>query len=270
MTDGDRKGRHRRGIRKAAAERRMAIAASAAAQTVDKALDKAIDEEDLALAEVDCATQSARSDKSLIIACGALAREILAICEINNLHHIQLRCLPATLHNRPDAIPDRLRSALERAKREGWGHIFVGYADCGTGGLIDKVCEAFAVPRIAGPHCYAFFDGLRAFDARHDAERGAFYLTDFLVNQFETLIWRGLGLHKAPELRDVYFGNYDRVVYLAQTDNPKLDADAQCAAQLLDLAYEKRFTGYGGLEDFLLEPNNLRASSNEIFAERRK
>lgn len=188
---------------------------------------------------------------TLLIACGALAREILALIETNGLTGLSLECLPALLHNHPERIPDAVRAKIQDARNRGFSRISVVYADCGTGGLLDKVCAEEGVDRIAGPHCYAFFDGLDAFAARQDDEFTAFFLTDFLARQFDALIWRGMGLDRHPELREMYFGNYDRVVYLAQTDDPALDQAAQAAAQRLGLRYEKRFTGYGELGTFL-------------------
>lgn len=187
----------------------------------------------------------------LVIACGALAREILAVLKANALSHVGLACLPALLHNTPERIPDLLRARIHQARAEGYSKILVGYADCGTGGRIDRVCAEEGVERIGGPHCYAFFDGLEAFASRADAEIGTFYLTDFLVRQFDTIVWKGLGLDRHPELRDLYFGNYDRVVYLAQTEDAALDQAAAAAAERLGLAYVRRQTGYGDLAPFL-------------------
>lgn len=187
----------------------------------------------------------------LLIACGALAREILAVIEINGLTGIALECLPATLHNRPERIPDAVRERIRAARGRGVASIHVVYADCGTGGLLDRVCEEEGVARIAGPHCYAFFDGLDAFAARAEEEMGAFYLTDFLARQFDTLIWKGMGLDRHPDLRDLYFAHYDRVVHLVQTEDPALDAKARAAAARLGLRYTRRATGYGALADFV-------------------
>ncbi|MBP6999977.1 DUF1638 domain-containing protein [Amaricoccus sp.] len=182
----------------------------------------------------------------LVVACGALAREILALRAANAWTHLDLQCLPAILHNRPQAIPDAVEAAV-RAARGRYGRVFVAYADCGTGGLLADRCAALGVELIAGPHCYAFFDGLDTFAARGDEEMRAFYLTDFLVRQFDAFVWRPLGLDRHPELRDMLFGNYERLVYLAQTDDPALDARAAAAAARLGLAYERRLTGYGDL-----------------------
>lgn len=191
----------------------------------------------------------------LLIACGALAREILALLRLNAWGHIDLACLPAKLHNRPEQIPEAVRARVHRARAEGYASIFVVYADCGTGGLLDRVCAEEGVARIAGPHCYSFFDGNERFAERAAAgeEVTAFYLTDFLARQFETLIWQGLGLDRHPDLRDMYFGHYEKVVYLAQTEDPALEAKARAAAEKLGLAYERRVTGYGDLAVTLAE-----------------
>ncbi len=184
----------------------------------------------------------------LLIACGALAREVLALIEASGWRHMALACLPAKLHNRPEQIPDAVRARIHRARAEGYGQIFVLYADCGTGGLLDRVCAEEGVERLPGPHCYAFFDGVERFAARAEGgEITAFYLTDFLARQFDALIWRGMGLDRHPELLPMYFGHYERLIYLAQTEDPALDAAARAGAERLGLAYERRATGYGDL-----------------------
>jgi len=186
----------------------------------------------------------------LLIACGALAREILAVRDANGWSNLDLACLPAKLHNRPQLIPDAVRARIRRARADGYRRVFVVYADCGTGGLLDAVCADEGVERIAGPHCYGFFEGNEVF-AAHAEEIGAFYLTDFLARQFETLIWKGMGFDRHPELVRMMFGNYEKVVYLAQTDDPELDARARAGAERLGLGFEKRRTGYGDLPAFL-------------------
>ena len=186
----------------------------------------------------------------LVIACGALAREILALIRLNGWTHLDLTCLPAELHNRPERIPERLREKI-RANRDRYKKIWIGYADCGTGGALDRVLAEEGGERLAGPHCYAFFAGQKEFDALHEAEPGTFYLTDYLARHFETLVVKGMKLDRHPELLSMMFGNYTRLVYLAQIDDPALDAAAQAAAERLGLAYEKRRTGYGELADFL-------------------
>lgn len=184
----------------------------------------------------------------LVVACGALAREIVALREANGWVHLDLACLPAILHNRPERIPPAVEDAVTR-HRDNYAQIFVAYADCGTGGDLARTCERLGVEMIAGPHCYAFFDGVERFEARGEAT--AFYLTDFLVRQFDSFVWRPLGLDRHPELRDLYFGNYERLVYLAQTDDRELDQLAEEHAGRLNLAYERRMTGYGELADAL-------------------
>ena len=188
----------------------------------------------------------------LLIACGALAREILALIRLNGWDHMDLTCLPAILHNHPEKITDAVREAVAR-HRDSYETIRVVYADCGTGGLLQVACDELGVDLVPGPHCYAFFDGLEAFEAR--GEITAFYLTDFLVRQFDAFVWKPLGLDRHPQLRDMYFGHYETLVYLAQTDDPALDARALEQAQRLGLRYERRFTGYGDLATWLAREN---------------
>jgi len=197
------------------------------------------------------AAPDGQGGRVLLIACGALARETLAVMRANGLDRISVTCLPAILHNRPDRIPDRLRQRIRLARKQGFQSIFVLYADCGTGGGIDRVCAEEGVERIEGPHCYAFFAGQQEFDRLMDEEVGSFFLTDYLVRHFDRLIVSGMGLDRYPELRDEIFGHYRRLVYLAQTDDPALLARARAAADRLGLAFERRLTGYGGLADFV-------------------
>ena len=185
-----------------------------------------------------------------VLACGALAREILAL-RAQTGADFTLACLPATLHNAPQKIPDAVRAKIRALKAKGARKVLVGYADCGTGGLLDAVCAEESAERIGGPHCYAFFDGQADFAARAEEEIGAFFLTDFLARQFDALVWRGLGLDRHPDLLPMYFGHYDRLIYLAQTENQALSDAAAAAAARLGLRYERRFTGYGELTDFL-------------------
>ena len=182
----------------------------------------------------------------LLIACGALAKEILELKQLNGWNHLDLTCLPADLHLHPERIPDRVEAAV-REHGESHSSIFVVYADCGTGGLLRRKCAELGVGMVDGPHCYSFFEGNRKFLEHAEEEMTAFYLTDFLVRQFDSFVWKPLGLGRHPELRDMYFGNYDRLVYLAQTEDSLLDRLAQDCAAKLGLAYERRFTGYGDL-----------------------
>lgn len=188
----------------------------------------------------------AAPERTLIIACGALAREILDVVEVNRWHHLDLICLPASLHNHPDKIPDAVQQAIAAA-RTTHGRIFVGYADCGTGGALDRLLEAEEVKRLPGAHCYAFYSGVGPFERRAEADMRAFFLTDFLVRQFDVLVIEGLGLDRYPELRDTYFRHYEKVVFLAQTQDAALRRAAEVAAERLGLAFEYRFTGYGDL-----------------------
>jgi hypothetical protein len=184
----------------------------------------------------------------LVIGCGALAVELVALTRRAGLPEVELTCLPAALHNRPERIPAAVRGRIRRARADGYDRLFVAYADCGTGGLLDRVLEEEAVARLEGAHCYEVYAGRAAFEALADEEPGTFYLTDFLVRNFERLVVRGLGLDRHPELLPLYFGNYHRLVYLAQTDDPGLDTRAAAAAARLGLAFERRFTGLGYLD----------------------
>ena len=184
---------------------------------------------------------------TLVIACGALAREIVALRQVNDWPHLDVECLPAELHNRPEKIPAAVREKI-RANRGRYATMFVAYADCGTGGLLDAVLNEEQVERIPGAHCYEFFAGSTVFEALADREPGTFYLTDFLLRHFERLVIHGLGIDRHPELLNQYFGNYRRLVYLAQVESQQGIADGQRAADRLGLEYEYRVTGYGELE----------------------
>jgi hypothetical protein len=182
----------------------------------------------------------------LLLACGALAREIVDVIELNKWQTFDIQCLPAKWHNTPQFIVPALRQHIH-ASRDQYQSIFVLYGDCGTGGLLDVMLEEEGVERIGGPHCYAFFSGNAAFAAKAEHEFTAFYLTDYLARHFDKLMWQGLGLDRHPELLKDYFGNYTKLVYLAQTHDKDLELKAQEAAKRLGLAYEYRFTGYGEL-----------------------
>ena len=183
----------------------------------------------------------------LVIGCGALARELLALTR--DLPGVEVVCVDAALHMRPERIADAVATRIAQARRE-YGpdlRIFVAYADCGTRGSLDEVLAEAGVERIVGAHCYEFYAGAATFAALQDEDPGTFYLTDFLARQFETLIIGGLGLDRHPELLPMYFGNYHRLIYLAQTDDPALVEAARRAADRLGLAFEHRQTGFGEL-----------------------
>jgi hypothetical protein len=191
-----------------------------------------------------------RRPRTLLIACGALAREILDLIHREGWDHMELTCLPAKWHNTPGKIPEAVREKI-RTGRERFDRIYVMYADCGTGGLLDRVLEEEGVERLPGPHCYATFLGQKAFNDMAGDDPTGFYLTDFLVRHFERLVIESLGIDRHPELIPMYFGNYSKMVYLAQTEDPALQEKAKAAAERLGLTYEYRFAGYGELETFL-------------------
>ena len=203
------------------------------------------------LREDGLAAPEKKTGRILLIGCGALAREILDIKEKNSLDHMDLTCLPAKLHLYPDKIVEAVEGAVLK-HRSVYDQIYVVYADCGTGGQLERACAELGVEMVPGPHCYAFFEGNDAF-AQH-AENGeitAFYLTDFLDKQFDAFVWRPMGLDKHPELRDMVFGNYTKLVYQSQIKDPVLLEKAQACAARMGLAFEHRHTGYGDLETSL-------------------
>ncbi|AOG10022.1 DUF1638 domain-containing protein [Agrobacterium sp. RAC06] len=196
--------------------------------------------------------QRAKSKKVHVIACGAIAREILAVKALNGLEHLTLECLPAIWHVWPEKIAPALREKIAEARSAGHDNIFIGYAECGTQGEVDRICREEGIERLSGPHCYAFFTGTEKFLAECETEFTAFYLTDLITRQFEAFVIEPLKLDRHPELRDMVFGNYTKIVYLAQTEDAELQAKAKWAADYLKLDYEYRFTGYGDLQPELV------------------
>ena len=186
------------------------------------------------------------SDKILILACGALSKEISALIRLNGWTHLKTRYLPAILHNTPEIIAEQLRFNLQCAQAK-FSRIFIGYADCGTGGKIDSLLDEFGVQRLPGAHCYEFYSGNQFFAGMMDEEPGSFFLTDFLVEAFEKLVWQGMKIDRHPELLQVYFKHYKKLVYLAQTKNSELQTQADEIASRLGLKYEYHYTGYGEL-----------------------
>lgn len=193
---------------------------------------------------------AATKPRLLLIACGALAREIVALRSANGWDHVALQCLPAILHNHPDKITDAVVNLVEKHRAD-YDSIFVVYADCGTGGHLQSACDRLGVEMISGPHCYSFYQGEQSFSDQSGDEITSFYLTDFLARQFDAFLWKPLGLDRHPELRDMYFGNYEKLVYQAQTDDPALTERARDCADRLGLVFERRFTGYGDLAEIL-------------------
>jgi len=182
----------------------------------------------------------------LVLACGAIAREVLAVIRLNGWTNVTVRCLPAKLHSRPELIAPAVDAKLTEL-RDRYERVLVAYADCGTGGALDKVLERHHIERLPGAHCYGFLTGNATWEELHDAEPATFYLTDFLARHFDALVIRGLGLDRHPELLPQYFGNYRRLLYLAQTEDEDLRARARAAAEKLGLEYEEQRTGYGDL-----------------------
>ena len=185
-----------------------------------------------------------------VIACGALARELLFLLDQLPDDTVSLTCLPAAWHNHPEKIVPGLKRKVLAARRKGM-QIAVAYGDCGTGGMLDAFLEAEQIPRIAGPHCYEMFLGKAEFDVEMETALGTFFLTDYMVRHFERIVMKGMGIRQHPELRDMYFGRYTRLLYIAQTECKKLRAKAVKAAAELDLDYEYRYVGYGEFAGFV-------------------
>ena len=193
-------------------------------------------------------TPQSRPEPVLVIACGALGRELHALRQANGWDHLRIRCLDAALHLRPQEIAPRLRAELERTQGQ-YARIFIGYADCGSYGGIDRVLADFpGVARLPGLHCYDVFAGAERIEQMAEKEPGTFYLTDFLVRFFDRLVVETLDLEQHPELLGAFFGNYKRVVYLSQTRDADLLAKARAAAVRLGLAFTHVHTGYGALD----------------------
>jgi hypothetical protein len=190
--------------------------------------------------------------KILVIACGAIAKELVRIRKLNNWVHIQIQCLPAGLHNTPHDIPAAVKAKIQ-SQADRFDKVFVAYADCGTGGKLDSMLDEYGIERIPGAHCYEFYAGSDIFHQIAESEPGTFYLTDFLARHFERLVIKGLGLDQQPQLKPVYFGNYKRLVYLAQTESEELQTMAADHAVYLGLDYEYRYTSDQPLS-LVLEP----------------
>jgi hypothetical protein len=212
------------------------------------------------LLENEVAFEAAERPDVLILACGAIAREVLAVVRLNGWTHVDVRCLPAKLHSTPAKIAGAVDAKLTELKGS-YESVFVAYADCGTGGALDIVLNQHNVERLPGAHCYGFLAGNDAWDAMQEEELGTYYLTDFLARHFEALIVRPFKLDTHPELLPMMFGNYTRLMYLAQTDNADLKARAEAAADFLGLRFEMRRTGYGELQPSLVEFVDMRVGA---------
>ncbi len=188
----------------------------------------------------------------LLLACGALARELAQIVRLNRWTHVRVRCLPPDLHNRPAEIPSAVQKQIEKGLDQ-FERIFVAYGDCGTGGKLDEVLQEYGIERLPGAHCYEFLAGSEDFATIAEAEPGTFYLTSFLVRHFDRLVRKGLGLDERPELKDLYFGNYRRLVFLAQDDDARITEQARQHARYLGLEFHRHFTGARRVEKHLAE-----------------
>ncbi len=196
------------------------------------------------------ASESKATPLLRLIACGALARELLAIINQLPLDAAELTCLPAAWHNHPEKIVPGIKSKVKAARKAGFTTVVI-YGDCGTGGQLDAFLDEENIVRIPGPHCYHSFMGEADFDAAMDQELGTFFLTDYMVRHFERIVMKGMGLRDHPHLRDIYFAHYKRVLYIAQTDDAALVEKARQAAATLQLDYDYHYTGYGDYTAFL-------------------
>ena len=191
--------------------------------------------------------------RTLLIACGALAHEVIELIERNGLKHLDVNCLPAKLHHTPELIPQAVKSKIQECKSR-YEKIYVLYGDCGTGGELDKVLkEEGGVERIGGPHCFSFYRGNDLFKAESEDDLSTFYLTDFFCRHFEKFVWEALGLDRREDMKDFVFGNYTKLVFMPQTKNEELEEKARKIAAQLSLRYEYRFSEYGDLKTFMLK-----------------
>ncbi len=191
----------------------------------------------------------------VVLACGALARELKVVLaqlvptDGQVKPRVEVVYLSSALHNRPEQIPAEVDRFLESLGNPmSAPRVVLGYADCGTGGLLDSLierrrAEGFTINRLPGAHCYEFFSGSARFAELTEQSMGTFYLTDYLALHFESLVWTGLGLDRHPELRDMYFGNYDRVALISQSHSDLVTERAQEAAALLGLRFEHHHVG---------------------------
>jgi hypothetical protein len=185
-----------------------------------------------------------------IVLCGALAKEIVDIVRRHDWD-VSLHGIAAQEHMTPQNIAPLVEKKLRELMPQ-FERVIVAYGDCGTAGALDEVLARYDVPRISGPHCYEMYAGT-GFQQMMDDEPGTFFLTDFLLRSFDGLVWKGLGLDRFPQLKDMYFANYHRVVYLQQRADDNLIPKAQAVAEKMGFPLEVRRTGYGELERRLVE-----------------
>ncbi len=201
---------------------------------------------------------------TLLIACGALGREIIDLIEMNGWRHLDVTCLPAKLHHDPRAIPEAVRGKIREAGAR-YERIYVLYGDCGTGGLLDKVlAEEGHVERIGGPHCFSFFMGNESFADHAEDEISTFYLTDYFCRHFEKFVWEALGLDRRDDMVEFVFGNYTKLVFMPQVKDNALEDKAKAIAERLGLAYEYRFCGYGDMQTSMADLKPVRAKGDQF------
>ena len=219
-----------------------------------------------------------QAPRVLVLACGALARELIAIFDANGLDNVTLECLPGEYHMRPEkivpALEERLSKQLAERSDDGksdpddrYDQVLIGYGDCGTSGALDRFCDDRGFDRIPGEHCYQFFAGADRFLELHDDEPGTFYLTDYLAKHFDLFVIKALGIDRHPELAEVYFGNYQRLIYLRQIGDSTVEAKARVAAQTLGLEFQMIETGYGELESSVVDVAVGRPQQPNVHAE---
>jgi len=184
-------------------------------------------------------------DLVALIACGAIAQPAAQAVSQWGLR-VDVYPLPPLLHNHPDRIAAAVEDLVTRL-RPAYDVVVVGYADCGTYGALDEVCQRLSVARLPGLHCYDLYAGADVVRDLMAAEPGTYLFTDFLVKSFDRTVIRELGLDRYPELREAYFGNYRSVVWLTQNEDPELRAAADAAAEALGLPLTVRHTGLAGL-----------------------
>lgn len=194
-------------------------------------------------------TSSASETRTAIIACGAIAQPCQEIVARNGWP-ADVHPLPPLLHNQPQLIAGEVRR-LAAQLTPAYSSVVVGYADCGTYGALDAVCEELGLARLPGLHCYDLYAGASRIEALFDAQPGTYLLTDFLVRSFARTVEQELGLDRWPELRDAYFGHYTRVVWLAQAPDDELHRLATEAAARIGLPLTVVETGDARLEQAL-------------------
>ena len=186
-----------------------------------------------------------------VVACGALSGHVVDIVERHNLD-VTVEAIEPLFHNTPSEIPPAVEDAIKRLQ-ETCDKIAIAYADCGTYGELDSVCEYYDVERLQGDTCYDVFATINRMKSEFESIPGTYVLTDFLVRTFERSVIQELGLDRYPHLRDDYFHAYTRMLWIAQHPTPELEQLADRAASLVDLPLEIVHVGDQHLEEQLLD-----------------